>query len=233
MTVIYFYHIPKTGGSYVNKYLKNLSKSLNMQYVSFYDTSSIISKENINHYITTLSTIGNKDTIIHHHHGYPGMKFAKIYIEALQQKLKEMNNNLYLITVVRDPVRRTYSGINYNKCINQNAIDNYIKNKSNYIIRYILYNKNYVYNNILDEKEMILFDSIVKMFDYMVDINKISTIRDYLSFILQKKNIIQMPPNKINKTNYIITLKQNDINLINKYNKLDILFYRRFLLKYK
>ena len=161
------------------------------------------------------------------------MKFAKIYIEALQQKLKEMNNNLYLITVVRDPVRRTYSGINYNKCINQNAIDNYIKNKSNYIIRYILYNKNYVYNNILDEKEMILFDSIVKMFDYMVDINKISTIRDYLSFILQKKNIIQMPPNKINKTNYIITLKQNDINLINKYNKLDILFYRRFLLKYK
>lgn len=228
MTVIYFYHIPKTGGTYVNTYLKQLAVSLNAEYISFYDSKTVLSPSNITHYVNKLKNINpNKITIIHHHHGYPGMHYSITYIEKLRQMLKKVDKRLYLFTVIRDPIERAWSGINYNKCIEEISKKNYILKKSNYIIRYILYNKHFDRYQ-LNKGKLQSFYKIIKIFDNIFNIKHIHMIQRIISHLLNKPSIIQMPTYKINTTTYTLPLTKIDKKFIERYNRLDIEFYNRY-----
>ncbi len=178
--------------------------------------------------ITLMNLNLNKHYIFHHHHGYPGMKYSYNYINSLKNKLKEKKIKFLFFTIIRDPYKRINSSINYNKCITNNQIINYINLKNNYIIKYILYNKDTcLYNNLpnilQNNSEYDNFKKIRTIFDIILDINEIYKLKPILELIFNNK-LLPMPSNKINTTNYIVNLNINHKLLIKDKNKLDIKF---------
>lgn len=229
MAIIYFYHIPKTGGTYVNQYLKNLSIYLKAKYISFYDNSPNVSYLNKKKYINTFMHLDlNKHYIFHHHHGFPGLKFSYIYLKTLRDKLEQNNIKFIMFTILRDPISRINSSINYNKKLSNYEIDKYIISKNNYICKYLLYNKEYnlypnIINDISNNNEYNLLLKMISIFSFIIDINEIYKLKDIIEKILNIK-LLNMPNNKINKTNYIKNINYNQIQIIKKYNLVDINF---------
>ena len=245
MKVIYFYHIPKTGGSSIKNNLINLSKHLNGEYIHMYKKpikvcticsklhckmSIYTNKERNDNLINILKNI-NKDInkkyiIIHHHHGYCGLKDIKQDILDLRNRIEENGGTFYMFACIRDNISYNISRVNYisNNITNKKNVNfcDFIEDKMqhNFQSKYLLYNRTIDENLSSNKKDII---DILELFDMIYLTKNIKDIYSDLKNVLQTDIKWDFSIRNISKkTKFPSKLEIDNLNDI---NSLDIWFY--------
>ena len=120
MRIIYYYHIPKTGGSTIKFNLKKISSKL--PYSKFYnffepvvhfnqgisplkiDFNKILSKKNIEKY---------ENIFIHHHHSYEAIMVYQNILIKKKKELEDKGHTFIIFSSVRDVLAFNNSRINF------------------------------------------------------------------------------------------------------------------------
>ena len=245
MKVIYFYHVPKTGGSFIKRNLRKISNQLNCKYFNFYkkpiknctdcnilhcNCNIFTNKERNNNLVNTLryinTNINKKYIIIHHHHGYCGLKDIKQEILDLRNRLEKNGDTFYMFACIRENISFNISRVNYisNDIKHKRYISftDFIKDKMqhNYQTKYILYNRN-TDKNLSSNKEDLI--DILELFDKIYLTKNIKDIYEDLKCVLQTNIKWDSSIRNIStKTKFPSKL---EIDNLNKLNSLDIWFY--------
>ena len=203
MKIYYYYHIPKTGGTSINEFLKflvhNLPNSKLYNFTAFnqknpknIDFNEIISTNNIKKY----------DYIfIHHHHGFYGlMHYEKILIEK-KKELEINGHTLKIFTTIRDVLSFNNSRLNFLK-----DICGWKGNKSDFLEKQIHWNIQTKYfffchhgpnprceitidviNKELTENNILRLSNIVDIFIETINLSKfIDTMSKYFNYTCKK-----------------------------------------------
>ena len=151
MNVIYYYHIPKCGGSFIRQYLTRLNdknkNSIFIPYVNIfehqYHTVPII--------IKNILDLKYNNIFIYHHHSPYGMRDIHDCLEETKDKIINSGGTFFLFTSVREPTSYITSHINFINNAPETgpwpkeyrwSYDRAINEKwfSNYQSKYLLYN---------------------------------------------------------------------------------------------
>lgn len=119
--ILWFYHIPKTGGSSVAAWLQSLSAEGALEYVINLrgTTFKHYEQENINFTAfheekirPLLRNMTGKLFAVHHHHRGPGLYGMDSYFSDMKNKLSTQGCSLIRFTVLREPVSQLTSAVN-------------------------------------------------------------------------------------------------------------------------
>ncbi len=234
MNVIYYYHIPKCGGSFIRQYLTRLNdknkNSIFIPYVNIfehqYHTVPII--------IKNILDLKYNNIFIYHHHSPYGMRDIHDCLEETKDKIINSGGTFFLFTSVREPTSYITSHINFINNAPETgpwpkeyrwSYDRAINEKwfSNYQSKYLLYNhyslESYEKDiSILDVRtELQLFNKIYKT----DNLNAIKNdLRNKLSYVEECWD-----DKKINTTDHKLLLseEQKETYLVN--NQIDNWLY--------
>lgn len=159
--ILYFYHVPKTGGSSMDAFIHRIAKAEGMPYINFWgdDPSEHVqgSKPSygschsrsfhlkptvaqIGKYARTLHPQTNPARVyVHHHHGGPMLTDFLPTIMKWQQQLRSRGCNLWLTTVLREPKGRLVSALSYNH-IPQKGWNAFLEGHQAPEVSYIVFN---------------------------------------------------------------------------------------------
>ncbi len=155
MKIIYYYHIPKCGGTTIENHMKFLAQRSGGKFYNFntsMDNFGIWRKVRndlkLSHMLRKLNQPTHGFKFVHHHHGYYGLGEIVDVIEKIRSEAEALGNEFYLFTFVRDPISRIISSINYarNRGFDPDlTFEDYCKDSSrdNEMCRYLLYNHAY------------------------------------------------------------------------------------------
>lgn len=228
-TIIYFYHIVKTGGNFTTFNLRKISKQLNTKFYDFYEPNTNITDQKIENnklklknFIRNIPNMNEKYIILQHHHNYGGI--SDIYQDIIDMK-KRLNkeDRFYLFTIVREPLSHISSLVNYvkNNLNRKNFTFDYLINNNIYNIQssYILYGFNS--NKSVDIN---LLKKYLSLFDKIYTIEEIKEIPKDLKRIFNKNIYWNSDKKNVSvKTEFMIE-EQKKIFLEN--NKVDTWLYQ-------
>ncbi|HNP17410.1 MAG TPA: hypothetical protein PKL31_03160 [Fulvivirga sp.] len=231
MKVIYFYHIPKCGGTFIDTYLRDVADILNGVYKNFNTLKSKeinIERDNwIKRSLKMTQKSGRDYIFIHHHHGFPGI--TELYDQLAKMKAELINDGheLYMFTCIRNPVDQFVSRVNFLINTGQDetlSIRRLLDNKtlSNNMYKYLMYNhpERYSENNDFSYE---LFHQTLTLFDKVFLLENIQSIQDWINSITKTK--VEMPKKIINKSEHHIKPTLLERTEIEKINYLDVYFY--------
>jgi hypothetical protein len=228
-TIIYFYHIGKTGGNFVKTNLIKVSKKLNIKFYDFYDQNKGINnkkiennKHKLKNFIRNIPKMKDKYIILQHHHNYGGID--DIYQDIIDMKKKlNKEDKFYLFTIVREPISHISSLVNYakNNLNNTNfTFDNLINNnRFNIQSSYILYG-----NNSNKSVDINLLKKYLSLFDKIYTIEEIKEIPKDLKRIFNKNIYWNSDEKNVSVKTEFMTEEQKKIFLEN--NKVDTWLYQ-------
>lgn len=202
MILFYYYHIPKTGGNYINKLFRLFTRKLNAKRFDYNNSKNITIKQ-------PLLEIDFKEIeeacnqyeyiFVHHHHGYRSLKHYQQELTKLKDKLVNRGDSMYIISSVREILPYWNSRLNFHlqkgKTVN---INQYLHShhNHNHQVKYLLYNtliqqKNeklpeISINNVLD---------ILKLVDIWFRTDKLHQFNDFLEMKISKK--LNIPSDEI------------------------------------
>ena len=233
MKIIYYYHIPKCGGTTINEQLKEFSQALEGEYYGFNfpmkKFSSLEETNNNNTLISFLERLNNKSNdlkFIHHHHGFYGI--SEIFDLLLEEKRKAIcaGNEFHLFTCVRNPLSFQLSQINYlkNSCGMTNlSFDDACKNSAhqNFMFKYFLYNhpRRWSDQN-LDQQ---YFTKILGVMDKVFVLEKLNNLYDWLEGVVGLP--VRSKARKANTGSHSLMPTEPQLELLQKVNTLDQFFY--------
>ena len=116
MNVIYYYHVPKCGGTFIFENLKRIyEKTKNAIffncYKDYYCESSIVVKD--------IPNLNYEYVYIYHHHSQHGLKDIISELEEAKKQVKAKGGEFYLFTCLRKTISFVNSHVNYiNDCGN-------------------------------------------------------------------------------------------------------------------
>ena len=200
-----FIHIPKTGGTSVEKYLSK-------KYSILLDLNSIYCK-NINN---LKKFINNNDIKINSSAQH--LTYNTIFTLKDKFNVNFSDSTLKIITIVRNPYNRIISDLFWYKKININSTTIEVYN----II------KNYIKLNNLDNHNipqyLFLIDAIGKINNNIV-IFKTENLNNYMINYGFKDFNLNEHKNSINNINYIDYLNKDSIELINDFYENDFIYF--------
>jgi hypothetical protein len=150
--VIYFYHLPKCAGMYMNALLCDIAIDRGADYASFRRTDNTRTRESDRELIRFLETVHRGGlTIVYHHHGHMGMDELFEPLAAARERVRQEGGTLYAFMCLRDPVshfisRVNFLGLDLNKAIRDES-------KHNFLYKYYLYNHPANHKEIRYDKE--------------------------------------------------------------------------------
>ena len=203
LTVLYFYHLPKCGGTYVMRLLRVFQKALHADFVSFNNWGQHPKEPDADqkqaHFFRSLKDYdANKVVLIHHHHGYPGVHDLYEHLLAAKQGVLKQGGQIAFITMVREPISRLTSMVNFRKKMG-NADANFEEMISNpnfwdRMTKYFLFNQKkrgiggeVQINELLLKKNIQLFDKIFTLDQIDLLINFLNDFLGTTDISLDKK----------------------------------------------
>ena len=240
ITVIYFYHIGKTGGSSVKQNLKKINYYLssNSEFYNFYVgkkyhkndfNKKSLKKQPIVRLLKN-NNYSSKYMIIHHHHGFVSIVNFKEELLKFKKKIENKGGRVFVFTVVREPISYVTSRMNY--LTNDLNTDNFEK-KDMFFEKNIDVQSKYLLHNIVGEHPhgkkiqvtktdiincLSLFDKVYlteNLNDIHADLKKI--INSNIPWDYRKKNV--------SKKTMVFNDEEKEIIL--EKNKLDNFLYQK------
>ena len=150
--VIYFYHLPKCAGMYMNALLRDIAVDRGADFASFRRTDNTRTRESDLELIRFLETVHRGgQTIVYHHHGHMGMDELFEPLAAARERVRQAGGTFYTFMCLRDPVshfisRVNFLGLDLNKAIHD-------ERNHNILYRYYLYNHHANQKEIRYDKE--------------------------------------------------------------------------------
>jgi len=173
--------------------------------------------------IANLASLKKDYVFIHHHHGYPGI--GDLY-DDLQAAKAQLGDNLFLFTIVREPISFLISRINYVKnhmkgdLTIRTAIDN--ERHHNWMHKYFLYNHPICWD---DNEKSFHTNFFMKHFDLMDRVFLTKNI-DQIVHMLERHCGPIKDFGLINTSNKTEIPTEDEIEQLKACNQLDYFFYK-------
>jgi len=235
LTVIFFAHIPKTGGNAIAQYFKNSLLKYGARQIDYFLSKAARLPRNNPSYriklirkkIDQIGTSIKKGIIyIHWHHGAHGLLGEYEYLIKLKSRVLKNEGKIVFCTVLREPYARTISALNYNNTP-IDRIDSFIKTRYNLQIRYLLHNHPRYWSKNIKEFSEFELNKVLSLFD---SIGTQSNLNDFIAQVKNKIDILFQALNVSlnNVTEFIDPKKESlvDKALFTKLNKREIQLYK-------
>jgi len=229
--VIYFYHLPKCAGSYMNALLLDIAIDRGADYAPFRRTDNTRTRESDRELICFLETVHRGGlTIVYHHHGYMGMDELFEPLAAARERVRQAGGTLYAFMCLRDPVshfisRVNFLGLDLNKAIHD-------ERNHNILYKYYLYNHHANHKEIRYDKEffrsrLVAMDDIFFQEDLDPAIRTLNQQAGTDRLLTIDKRIKPPPPPGVssNETKYRVRPNDEQRRLIKELNSWDQWFY--------
>lgn len=233
MKIIYYYHIPKCGGSHISRHMMKLSNAVGGEFYNF-DASmgnfSFNEEESNNEELKRFYPSINQGDVgvkfIHHHHGYYGIGEMYEFLSEEKEKAEKMGNSFYLFTCIREPMSFLLSRVNFlrNSCgMPHLSFDDTINSSKhhNIMYRYLLQNHYKRWrDNDLDE---IYFKKVLGIMDDVFLLEEMDALLEHVNGIAGFH--IPSPTKKVNQGEYLVAPTEAQISELKRVNHLDVFFY--------
>lgn len=234
MKIIYYYHIPKCGGSHIDQHMRMLSKAVKGKYYNFTSgmnnyglVKKAICNIRLRFFLKSINQGKADFKFIHHHHGYYGISEIYHLLSQEKDRAKSLGNDFYLFTCIRDPISFQLSRVNYlrNSCgLPKLSFDDVIADSRhhNVMYRYFMQNHPTRWQDInLDIRE---FKKIMKIMDKVFLLEEIDDLINNIESIVG----VRVPPalEKANQGRHLLIPTESQIEKLERVNHLDSLFYK-------
>ena len=229
--VIYFYHLPKCAGMYMNVLLLDIAIDRGADFASFRRIDNTRTRESDRELIRFLETVHRGGlTIVYHHHGYMGMDELFEPLAAARERVRQAGGTLYAFMCLRDPVsnfisRVNFMGLDLNKAIRD-------ERTHNLLYKYYLYNHPANHKEIRYDKEffrsrLVAMDDIFFQEDLDPAIRTLNQQAGTDRLLTIDKRIKPPPPPSVssNETKYRVRPNDEQRRLIKELNSWDQWFY--------
>lgn len=193
MKIIYYYHIPKCGGTTILAHLREMAEAsggelydYNFPMNKFWMKSKLKANIRLKLDLRTLNSETNELKFVHHHHGYYGISEIAKQINDIKQDALSKGHEFYIFTCVREPISFQISRVNYarNKGHKPNLDFDDVCNNSlqqNIMSRYLLYNHSKRWRN--RALDMNLFHNSFNLFDKVFLVQNMAHLEQWLENI--------------------------------------------------
>lgn len=233
MKIIYYYHIPKCGGSTISKVLRTLAARTGGEYHNFnfpmQRFSSPVKLYNnfrMKRFLHGINRKANDFQFVHHHHGYYGVGEIFQILSRNKRMAEAAGNEFYLFTCIRDPLSFQVSLVNYlrhawgrkdftfeNTCTEPEY--------QNVMFKYLLANHPKRWRDLDLDKE--LFLKCVGLMDRVFLLDELGDLDDWLRGITGEAS--SALTTSVNKGEHSLVPDSEQLETLKQVNKLDYFFY--------
>lgn len=152
--VFYFYHVGKCGGTSVNSWMKqtNQENSQSTKYYNWWRQNTKPADFDWHHDLEEMDRVISSKTLsssqnstnwmmVHHHHGSPGLRFMMPHLEEWKHDLQAQGCDLILTTVLREPMSRARSVVQYINLPRQKFFSYFENNRFQSQTAYLIFNR--------------------------------------------------------------------------------------------
>ena len=236
MKIFYYYHISKTGGTFVHSLFKHLNKKFDKSILYSYHLKKIEDDQKDINFDLILSDKNLKKynyIFIYHHHGFNGLMHYKNFLIKKKNELESKGHKLIIFSTFRDVLSFNNSRFNFLK-------DKYLSEltKEDFLAKEIHFNIQIKYFNFCHHGEWpkgkITLDKInkqisksniadiIRVVDIFIETNQLSK---FFSNIAKSFDLKFDTEKKINSNKHSVKFDDCKTELIKK-NKLDQLLFQ-------
>jgi hypothetical protein len=233
MKIIYYYHIPKCGGSTIYHQLKELSVAVGGEFFNF---NSSMKKfgflEKLNNdfkmrlFLRKINNKTNDFKFIHHHHGFYGISQILSVLRREKRNAILAGNEFHLFSCIRDPISFQRSHVNYlrNSCgMPDFSFDDVCANpmRHNFMLKYLLRNHNKRWKEFKLDKQDLM--KSLEIMDKVFVLEKLQNLYDWLEQIVGIP--IKSPKIMQNVGKHLLQPTEKQFEILKRTNTLDQFFY--------